>query len=231
MTSGLFMTNRFMEWGVPVRRRSGKHKPSNLVVKQLEKPVVGSKTKQTFLYTTRRNKSAGVGRLASRAIQCRIEERAVILAFSLIGFLFLDHLHGRDMLDVHVHTLLLYAIFGQAFICLLEVFHRGNILLELLRATLTVLQGSWFWQIGFVLYPPSQVKWDQTTWLDQIDHDNAIFVTLRYCWHLAFALLTVAVVYLSVLCAVRSRLRRMPPLEMGLLKPREKEVESEDEIL
>ncbi|KAL0191266.1 hypothetical protein M9458_013964, partial [Cirrhinus mrigala] len=108
-------------------------------------------------------------------------------------FLFLYHLHGRDMLDVHVHTLLLYAIFGQAFICLLEVFHRGNILLELLRATLTVLQGSWFWQIGFVLYPPSQVKWDQT------DHDNAVFVTLCYCWHLAFALLTVAVVYWSVL--------------------------------
>uniref|UniRef100_A0A8C1ADU9 Transmembrane protein 45a n=1 Tax=Cyprinus carpio carpio TaxID=630221 RepID=A0A8C1ADU9_CYPCA len=247
--------------------------------------------KQTFLYTTRRNKSAGAGRLPSRAIQRGIEiiEGAVILSFSIIGmlaeqllaggpkfqlydsstqhweqlmnwqhttmYLFfaiagaisltvhsrdiaplaLDRMllalaffnEGRilDMLDVHVHTLLLYAIFGQAFICLLEVFHRGNILLELLRATLTILQGSWFWQIGFVLYPPSQVKWDQ------IDHDNTIFVTLCYCWHLAFALLTVAVVYLSVLCAVRSRLRRMPPIEMGLLKPREKEVESEDEIL
>lgn len=254
--------------------------------------------KQTFLYATRRNKSAGAGRLASRALQRRIEiiEGAVILSFSIIGmlaeqllaggpkfqlydsstqhweqlmnwqhttmylffaisgaisltvhstdiapialdrmllalaffnegFLFLYHLHGRGMLDVHVHTLLLYGIFGQALICLLEVFHRGNILLELLRATLTVLQGSWFWQIGFILYPPSQVKWDQA------DHDNAMFVTLCYCWHLAFALLTVAVVYWSVLCAVRSRLRRVPPMEMGLLKPREKEVESEDEIL
>ncbi|XP_016337369.1 transmembrane protein 45B-like [Sinocyclocheilus anshuiensis] len=152
--------------------------------------------KQTFLYTTCRNKSAGAGRLASRAIQRCIEiiEGAVILSFSIIGmlaeqflaggpkfqlydsstqhweqlmnwqhttmylffaiagaisltvhstdiaplaldrmllglaffnegFLFLYHLHGRDMLDVHVHTLLLYAIFGQAFICLLEVFH------------------------------------------------------------------------------------------------------------
>lgn len=68
------------------------------------------------------------------------------------GFLFLYHLHGRDMLDVHVHTLLLYAIFGQAFICLLEVFHRGNILLELLRATLTILQGSWFWQVSVCMH-------------------------------------------------------------------------------
>jgi len=31
--------------------------------------------------------------------------------------------------------------------------------------------------------------------------------------------------------AVRARLRRMPPMEMGLLKPRDKEVESEDEML
>lgn len=254
--------------------------------------------KQSFLYAARKNKSAGAGRLATRATQRRIEiiEGAVILSFSIIGmlaeqflaggpkfqlydsstqrweqlmnwqhttmylffaisgaisltvhstdiaplaldrmllglaffnegFLFLYHLHGRDMLDILVHTLLLYAIFGQALICFLEVFHRGNILLELLRATLTILQGSWFWQIGFVLYPPSEVKWDLK------DHDNAMFVTLCYCWHLAFALLIVSVVYCSVLCCVRSKVRRMPPIEMGLLKPREKEVESEDEIL
>lgn len=253
--------------------------------------------KQSFLYAARKNKSAGAGRLATRASQRRIEimEGAVILAFSIFGmfaeqlfaggpkfqlynsstqqweqlmiwqhttmylffaiagataaivhttdiaplaldrmllglaffnegFLFFYHLHGRDMLDVLIHTLLLYAIFGQALICFLEVFHRGNILLELLRATLTILQGSWFWQIGFVLYPPSEVKWDLK------DHDNVMFVTLCYCWHLVVALLIVAIVYWSVLCGVRSKVRRMPPMAMGLLKPREKEVESEDEI-
>lgn len=51
------------------------------------------------------------------------------------------------MLDVHVHMLLLYAVFGGALVCLLEVFHRGNVLLELLRAALSLLQGSWFWQV------------------------------------------------------------------------------------
>lgn len=64
------------------------------------------------------------------------------------GFLFLYHLHGRDALDVHVHMLLLYAVFGGALVCLLEVFHRGNVLLELLRAALCLLQGSWFWQVS-----------------------------------------------------------------------------------
>lgn len=47
-----------------------------------------------------------------------------------------------------MHQLLLYAIFGDALVAFLEVFHRGNIILELLRCTLTLLQGSWFWQVN-----------------------------------------------------------------------------------
>lgn len=70
----------------------------------------------------------------------------------LAGFLFLYHLHGRTMLDVHVHQLLLYAIFGSAAVAFLEVFHRGNILMEMLRCTLTMLQGSWFWQVNLRSY-------------------------------------------------------------------------------
>lgn len=41
-------------------------------------------------------------------------------------------------------------------------------------------------QIGFVLYPPSGPEWE----LDQ--HDNVMFVTMCFCWHLAVALLLVA---------------------------------------
>lgn len=135
----------------------------------------------------------------------------------MAGFLFLYHLHGRAMLDVHVHQLLLYAVFGEALVAFLEVFHRGNILLELLRCTLTLLQGSWFWQvnlnvrtfmgsayprltllfalwpqIGFVLYPPHGPEWDLK------DHNNMMFITMCYSWHLAFAMLLVSVLYCTV---------------------------------
>lgn len=138
--------------------------------------------------------------------------------FVFAGFLFLYHLHGRSMLDVHVHQLLLYAIFGSALVALLEVFHRCNIILELLRCALTLLQGSWFWQvnlnvcvykqkfmtklllilpslwpqIGFVLYPPRGPEWDLK------DHNNMMFVTMCYSWHLAFAMLVVGVLYGTV---------------------------------
>lgn len=64
------------------------------------------------------------------------------------GFLFRYHLHGRAMLDVHVHQLLLFAIFGAAVCIFLEVFFRGSIVLEMLRTSLCILQGSWFWQVG-----------------------------------------------------------------------------------
>ncbi|XP_058495266.1 transmembrane protein 45A isoform X1 [Solea solea] len=147
------------------------------------------------------------------------------MAFFNEGFLFFYHLHGRAMLDVHVHQLLLYAIFGEALVSFLEVFHRGNIVLELLRCTLTVLQGTWFWQIGLVLYPPSGPDWDQK------DTGNMMFITMCYSWHLAFAMMVVSVIYCTVSCGVRSRLKRTPPMEMGLLKPRDRDPESEDEVL
>ncbi|XP_072539149.1 transmembrane protein 45A isoform X2 [Salminus brasiliensis] len=229
--------------------------------------------KYSLWYATRRNKSAGAGRITTRAMQHRLEitEGAVTLCFSLIGILGEQfaaggpkfHLYdsstqhwyqlmnwqhttmylffalaGATSLTVHsidgaplaLDRLLLglaffNEVFGGAVICLLEVFHRGNILLELLRAALCLLQGSWFWQIAFVLYPPSEVKWDLS------DHNNMMFITMCYSWHLAFALLTVAAAHTTVLCVVRSKLRRMPPMEMGLLKPREREADSEDEVL
>ncbi|XP_069006063.1 transmembrane protein 45A [Embiotoca jacksoni] len=161
----------------------------------------------------------------TEAAPLALDRLMLAIAFFNEGFIFLYHLHGRSMLDVHVHQLLLYAIFGDAVVAFLEVFHRGNIILELLRCTLTILQGSWFWEIGFVLYPPRGPKWD----LD--DHNNMMFVTMCYSWHLAFAMLVVSVLYCTVSCVVRSRLKRTPPMEMGLLKTREQDPESEDEIL
>ncbi|XP_047442139.1 transmembrane protein 45A [Mugil cephalus] len=161
----------------------------------------------------------------TEAAPLALDRLMLAIAFFNEGFLFLYHLHGRTMLDVHVHQLLLFAVFGQAVVAFLEVFHRGNIILELLRCTLTVLQGTWFWEIGFVLYPPHGPEWDLT------DHNNMMFITMCYSWHLAFAMLAVSALFCTVSCVVRSRLKRTPPMEMGLLKPRDRDPESEDEIL
>ncbi|XP_072294527.1 transmembrane protein 45A [Eucyclogobius newberryi] len=153
-----------------------------------------------------------------------LDRLMLCLAFFNEGFLFLYHLHGRTMLDITVHQLLLYVIFGQALIAFLEVFHRGNVILELLRSALTIVQGTWFWQIGFVLYPPRGPQWNLK------DHSTVMFVVMCFSWHLMSALLFTGLIYGIVSCVVRARLKRTPPLEMGLLsKPGDRDLESEDE--
>ena len=63
------------------------------------------------------------------------------------GFLFYHHVHNRPPLDQYIHSLLLCAVFGGALSIFLEVILRDNIVLELFRTTLTILQGTWFWQV------------------------------------------------------------------------------------
>lgn len=125
-------------------------------------------------------------------------------------------MHSRPLLDAHIHTLLLVAVFSGSASAMLEVFMRDNIILELFSSCMFILQGSWFYQviltskrsdcyivslnvssflsfqIGFVLYPLSGPEWD----MDQ--HDNVMFVTMCFCWHLAVALLLVACIYSTV---------------------------------
>jgi hypothetical protein len=50
-----------------------------------------------------------------------------------------------------------------------------------------MLQATWFWHIGFVLYPPVQgVR--LLTW-NRCDHNNVSLTTVAFCWH-AMVILT-----------------------------------------
>ena len=65
----------------------------------------------------------------------------------LPGFLFYHHVQNRPILDAHIHSLLLVAVFAGSASTMLEVFIRDNFVLELLRGCLFILQGSWFFQV------------------------------------------------------------------------------------
>ncbi|PIO16210.1 hypothetical protein AB205_0058000, partial [Aquarana catesbeiana] len=111
----------------------------------------------------------------------------------LAGLLFYYHVHNRPPLDQHIHSLLLIAIFGGSICVMIEVFLKENVILELFRSSLTILQGTWFWQIAFVLYPPGgSAEWDQK------DHENIMFITMCFCWHYAVALLIMSANYFLV---------------------------------
>ncbi|XP_074833046.1 transmembrane protein 45B-like [Carettochelys insculpta] len=127
------------------------------------------------------------------------------------GFLFYYHVLHRPMLDKHIHGLLLIALFGAAFSILLEVFLRDNIVLELFRTSLTILQGTWFWQIGFVLFPP----WGGPDWVED-DHDNIMFITMCFFWHYTVAILITITNYTLAYCCFQRCKRNNGEIDIGL---------------
>ncbi|XP_073922443.1 transmembrane protein 45B isoform X2 [Castor canadensis] len=118
------------------------------------------------------------------------------------GFLFYYHIHNRPPLDQHIHLLLTFALFGGSISVFLEVIFRDNIVLELFRTSLVILQGTWFWQIGFVLFPLfGAPEWDQK------DEHNIMFITMCFSWHYVAALCIVAANYSLVYCLL-TRMKR-----------------------
>ncbi|XP_070773961.1 transmembrane protein 45B [Enoplosus armatus] len=156
---------------------------------------------------------AGIALVASttsKLVPAGVDRLALSLALFVEGFLFYYHLHNRPLLDAHVHSLLLVAVFSGSASTMLEVFLRDNITLELLRACLFILQGSWFYQIGFVLYPLSGPKWDLEL------HDNVMFITMCFCWHLAVALLLVTCTSSMVWFTVKRFSGKGRDIEIGM---------------
>lgn len=106
---------------------------------------------------------------------------AVTCEFVLFKF----HLHGRTDLDVLLHTLLLYAVGASVISVILEMNYRNSIVCALFRAYCTLLQGTWFWQVGWILYPPfeSSFHWDEE------DHEQMMIATMIFAWHAAVDML------------------------------------------
>ncbi|XP_020488993.1 transmembrane protein 45B [Labrus bergylta] len=147
---------------------------------------------------------------ASELVPAGVDRLALSVALFVEGFLFYFHVHSRPPLDAHIHSLLLVAVFGGSASTMLEVFIRDNIVLELLRSCLFFLQGSWFYQIGFVLYPPSGPKWDLEL------HNNIMFVTMCFCWHIAMALLLVTCISSVILFTTKRFSGRGRDIEIGM---------------
>lgn len=132
---------------------------------------------------------SGVSMISAKMFQLtalRVDRLTLSLALFVEGFLFYFHLDGRPPLDAHIHTVLLVPVFAGSVSFMLEVFIKDNIILELFGAAMFILQGTWFYEIGFVIFPLNGVEWDQT------QHTNMMFVTMCFGWHLAAALFLVA---------------------------------------
>lgn len=108
-----------------------------------------------------------------------------ILCFAVEGLLFMFHLHGRSVLDKSVHHLLVYVIWGCAFATLVEMRFPKNIFCCLTRCFFVLLQGTWFIQVGAILYPPFK---GMKQWKGD-NHDDIMIVAIIFAWHMFFIFL------------------------------------------
>ena len=114
------------------------------------------------------------------------EYTLLALAFGVEGTLFAFHLHGRDMFDVRIHTLLCIVIYLAALVILLEAclakFRRE---LFMARTVLVLTQGTWFWEIAYTIY--GRNKWFVDANVDLTEKELMLdteIMTVSIMWHL-----------------------------------------------
>ena len=128
-----------------------------------------------------------------------VEYLMATLAFVVEAVLFMFHTHIRTEMDKLIHQLLVYGVWACVATCIVEMRFRSSVAAALARTYCVFLQGTWFWQAGFILYSPlpGAVKWDETS------HDQMMIVTMMFAWHMAAVFVAMASV--GALVAVAER--------------------------
>ncbi|XP_042329914.1 LOW QUALITY PROTEIN: transmembrane protein 45B-like [Sceloporus undulatus] len=106
------------------------------------------------------------------------------------GMLFYTHAERMSALDQYIHYIMLIPIWSGAVCSLIEVWSRNNPILELFRTAVFITQGTWMWQIAFVLFP----RWGAGSW-DHNDTHSCMFLAMCYSWHLEGVILFLFIVY------------------------------------
>ena len=133
------------------------------------------------------------------------------LAYAVEGLLFKFHLYGRQGTDVLIHTLLVYSVVGGAISTLVEMRYRESVLPVLGRSFFTLVQGTWFWQAGFLLFNPfSDHAWGggqdhHSDGEEHMDHEYLMLITCAFIWHMAAVLLLMLATGVFIGCFYRRR--------------------------
>ena len=114
------------------------------------------------------------------------------LAFTAEALLFTFHLHGRSPLDIVLHQLLVFAIAACVLATLFECKYRSEPIIPFLRVFFVFLQGTWFFQVGFILYPPHPVF---RTLVYSIRSDSDVTAAgIIFAWHCAGVIIAMAII-------------------------------------
>lgn len=130
-----------------------------------------------------------------------IDYISIILAFMIELILFHFHLHGRTALDILLHVLLIYIICANLISIFIEMKFRHNVLAPLARTYFIMLQGTWFWQVGFILYSPFPTP---SLWKAE-DHDEMMLATMYFAWHCVACFIVMLLIGAIVSCYQKGR--------------------------
>ena len=113
-----------------------------------------------------------------------------VIAAGVECYLFSNHLHGRNSLDVKLHTCLVIVILFCAIASLAEMLgNRYDVRYSLFRSCCYLWQGTWFFQAGLILYPPKGFP----IWSSDSMTTNMI-MDLMFVGHLMFAIFVMIII-------------------------------------
>ena len=106
------------------------------------------------------------------------------IAYGVELLLLVFHLHGKSHLNVHVHVMLIIACSMSLVGVGLEAGWPHSATAALVRPIFTLVMGTWFIHIGFILFNPFP---NATPWPEH-DHRSMMIITAYFAWHILAAL-------------------------------------------
>lgn len=134
------------------------------------------------------------------------------LAFSIEGILFYFHTEGRDTMNVEIHSILTLVIGICALFAFLRTMYATNLLVNLGLGFSIFLQGTWFIQAAYFLYPPGgkgviineMNRHHEGSDDGPENHAATMFIACTLTWHILFILIGMLMMWVILLLVMRS---------------------------
>ena len=148
------------------------------------------------------------------------------LAFSSEGILFYFHTGGREAIDVEIHFILTLVIGLCALFAFLRVKYATTFLVNTGLGFSIVLQGVWFIQAAYFLYPPSGKgiivnelnKPHDESGGDHERHALVMFIACTLVWHVLLIMIGILITWVVLMCLTRSSASRRCSKRRGALR-------------
>ena len=157
------------------------------------------------------------------------------LAFLTEGILFYFHAGGRDSVNIQIHFIVTLVIGVCVLFAFLRTMYATNLFINLGLGFSIFLQGSWFIQAAYFLYPPSgkgvivnEMNNHHEEGTDQEHHAAVMFIACTLSWHIMLIMIGMLILWVTLLLVMRSRVGRRFLKRRGIMRlnPPQKWVDS-----